>query len=675
MATDSYLSDINNALALPAPQSSSPAPAPAPDPFAADINRALAGGAPPGPAMSFSMPDQPGVPPQTGAVPQPRGAVAMGEGLIDALTAGAQGTSPVVQAAQGQSNYQLAPDQDQWVFRESGDVPNQQTQVALRNPQTGEYQVYQRNPEMAESAPTALGRVLAYGTPEAGIPRVASAPAITAPQAMLQDFARTDVAPSIPAVAQGPASGYAASIMSKLPGFSGPITRGAQNMVRQTGASADRFASGMGTAEDAEQAGNVVQNAVGNFAKGPSPAGMTAADIIAAPTRSSSFGAKSEALYDRFWSQMNPTTQVPLPNTLAALQGPAARFPTIPQLGQQITNPKLQSLFQTVSQAGGRLTVPELQEFRSYIGRQLGSPVLVNDIPRVDLSRVYAGMSQDLESAAAAQAAYNKTVALGAGMKPADPLASFQAANSYYSAGKARIDQLEPLLNGSPERTFAQINRAAGQGPAANAGLLRSLQRSMPDQDWGDVGAAVLRKMGAPTAGTKEIVGGADFSPASFVTNWNKLSDAAKDTLFGAQGSSGRDNIEALTRVAGAQKNMTKFANPSGTGHMGATVAEGGLALTAVENRDAFLAHPILTTLALAGGYAAPRLLMSPAAARWLYAVPATINRAPTASAGIEKALGNLDVIARGDPGLVPAAAQLRQSLSQIAVPAGGVVQ
>lgn len=100
---------------------------------------------------------------------------------------------------------------------------------------------------------------------------------------------------------------------------------------------------------------------------------------------------------------------------------------------------------------------------------------------------------------------------------------------------------------------------------------------------------------------------------------------------------------------------------------MGYAAAEGGLALTAIENREAFLAHPIAMTMAIAGGYAAPRMLMSPTVARWLYQMPATINRAPTASAGIERALGNLDVISRGDPGLAPIASHLRAAL----VPAG----
>jgi hypothetical protein len=111
--------------------------------------------------------------------------VAMGEGLIDALTAGAQHTSPIVRTAEGQPNYQPAADEAQWIFNETGNVQDEQTQVALRDPATGQSRVYQRNPAMEEGALTSLGRIVAYGTPEAGIPTVASAAEATAPQALL----------------------------------------------------------------------------------------------------------------------------------------------------------------------------------------------------------------------------------------------------------------------------------------------------------------------------------------------------------------------------------------------------------------------------------------------------------------------------------------------------------
>jgi hypothetical protein len=650
MADDPLAALKDAAAAMPSPQTTATPDAQTPPPAAIPESNAQADPLASLRTAAFnlhsSMPDATDDTKSDTTTPSVSAPVAMGEGLIDALTAGAQHTSPIVRTAEGQPNYQPAADEAQWIFNETGNVQDEQTQVALRDPATGQYRVYQRNPAMEEGALTSLGRVAAYGTPEAGIPTVASAAEATAPQALLQDFERSGVAPSMPAVGQGIGSRLAANIVSKVPVFGQPIVAGAKQAGEQTGAAAERIAGGLGTAENAEDAGNVVQAGVKQFAKGAAPAGMSADDIIASPTRASSFAAKSGALYDRFWSMMDPKTPIPIDNTLDALKGPMERFPSSPELGAQITNPRLQSFYQTLTNSGGSLTAPELKEFRSYIGRAIGDPQLVDNIPRADLKQVYAGMSQDLEGAAKAQSP--------------QAARAFEAANSYYSAGQSRIDQLEPLLSGPPEKTFATINRAAATGPSANAGVLRTIQRSLAPDDWNNVGAAVLRKMGAPTAGAKDVLHGSDFSPSSFVTNWSKLSDSAKDTLFGAQGSPVRDNIEALTRVAGAQKNVSKFANPSGTAAHVIGIAAPAVALG--EHWETIVAHPVMSALAALGGYGASKMLMSPAAARWLYAMPSTISRAPNAAAGIERSLGGLDVLARSDPSLAPLAAQLRQN-------------
>ena len=593
---------------------------------------------------------------------------AMGMGLIDALAAGAQGVSPKVGAG-----YQLAPQAEQDFFAEMGHPRDTTQMAALRDPGTGKYAVYLKQPGMEESGAASLGRVLSYGAvPEAGIPAAAAAAAPTASQALLQDFTRVGVPPSMPAVGQGIASRLTANVVSKIPFFGGPVQEATGKAIAGTGAAAERLAGGLGEAKNAEEAGRAIQGGVEGFARGPAPAGMTANEVIAAPTSASSFQAKSGALYDRFWSQIDPTANVPVSNTLEALKGPLERFPSSPELGAQITNPKLQAYFRTLApgekeipavyssivdqsgnpilmqaaqkmQTGGTLTVGELQELRSTIGRQLSEPMLVNDIPRADLKRVYAAMSDDLAGAAKAAGP--------------DVQQAFNRANQYYSAGMKRIDQLEPLLSGSPEQTFAAINRAASTGTGADAGLLRSLQRSMSPDEWGNVGSAVIRRMGEPTAGVKSPHGG-DFSASSFVTNWNKLSDSAKETLFGANvpGSS-REGLESLVRVADAQKQLSKLANPSGTGsHTIGALMVGAVA----EHFTSLISHPLEAALAALGGYGASKALMSPGFARWLYAMPRVMAESPGRAAGLSQGIAALSQMARIDPSLAGVAQRLQ---------------
>jgi len=592
----------------------------------------------------------------------------MGQNVIDAMTAGMQGTSPHVAG-----NYQLAAPEEQSFFSEVGVPRNQQTQVALRDPGTGQYAVYERNPAMAETAAPALGRMLSYAIPETGIPAVASGAtqALSPSQQLMQAFEKLDVTPSMPAVGQGIGSRLTANIVSKLPFFGGPVAHAAQEAVQDTGNAADRLATQMGPAITAEapaaQAGDVIQSGISNFANAPAPAGMTQSQIIAAPTRASSFKDKAAALYDRFWQSVDPMQQVPINNTLDALKGPLDRFPTSPQLGAQITNPRLQSFFGTLApgeqnipavyssvvdaqgnpilmqaaqkiQTGGSLTLGELNELRSTIGRMLGDGGLVNDIPRADLKRVYGGISQDLEGAANA-----------AGPQTAQ---AFKRANQYYSTGIDRIDKLEGLVKGSPEQTFAAVNRAASDTGSADAGLLQSLQRSLPPDEWSNVGAAILRKMGQPQPGQQSVLPGSpDFSAASFVTNWNKLSPSAKDTLFGANvPGSHRESLDALAQVSDAQKQVAKFANPSGSG---SHAIGAGMAGLLAEHFFDLTSHPLESLGGIMGGYGLSKALMSPQVARALYSVSAN----PAVSGGMstaQRALSGLQQGARIDPRILP---------------------
>lgn len=48
---------------------------------------------------------------------------------------------------------QAAPDADQWLFKETGEVRNAQTQFVQADPQTGEKKVYQRTPQLTPGQP------------------------------------------------------------------------------------------------------------------------------------------------------------------------------------------------------------------------------------------------------------------------------------------------------------------------------------------------------------------------------------------------------------------------------------------------------------------------------------------------------------------------------------------
>lgn len=538
-----------------------------------------------------------------------------GQAAIDAAVAGAQGTSPIV-AGGGQMNYQLAPESAQWRYRELEGTPGavQPGEVALRDPTTGQMKLYLRNPEMEEGRAAGVGRMLAQGAvPEGGIFGPTAAGARAAP--ILQDFSRVGANPTIPVVSGGPAAGYATSIMGKLPGFSGPIVRGAQRLSAQGGEALERFAG---------------------------------AEPYTAPELVDSFTTKSGNLYDQFWSKMDQSKQVSLPNTLDALKGPIERFPTVPELGEAITDPTLKRYYDIISNAGGTMTAPELSEFRSFLGRKMGAPPAVNDIPRADLANVYRALSNDLRNEADATSPAARS--------------AFDQATSYYWAGRNRIDKLEPILNQTtPTATMNGLNK--------NIDTLEEIGSQMPADEWKGVGAAVLRRMGEGPVAAKDVeqvqAQAPTFSPTAFATNYVRLGDRAKDALFGAVGTEQRDNIDALARVAGRAKGLAQFTNPSGTAHTLAAGAEAVSApILAYEYGDKLLEHPIYTSLAMLGGYAAPRLLMSPGFTRWLYNLPYAMNRADTPAQGAIRALSSLDTLARSDPDVLTFTQQMRDVLN-----------
>ncbi len=236
--------------------------------------------------------------PKPPAMPIGNGLTSFGTSVLDNLAAGVQGVSPHTTGAR------LAPPEEQWAFSELGMPRDQQKYVALRNPETGHYSVYHRDPSMAENRAAPLGRALALGVMD-NFPSAVTAATPNAAQNLLQDFERVDVTPNLPAIGQGRTSALVSNIANTLP-VAGPEVRAATGATMgDTAAAAERAASNYGAATGPIDAGEVIQKGITNFAKGTAPTGMSQSDIIASPTYASGFGDKAGALYDRFGAMMD----------------------------------------------------------------------------------------------------------------------------------------------------------------------------------------------------------------------------------------------------------------------------------------------------------------------------------------------------------------------------------
>lgn len=472
----------------------------------------------------------------------------------------------------------------------------------------------------AESAGGLAGSMM--GVPTAPRFPVAGA-ALTPAQSLLRDFEAQKVTPTVPAVGQGGAAGLASNIGTRLP-VTGPVIRGSvSRQLGETAEAATRGAGQFGTAQDAAGAGSMARNAAKRFAEDRSQA-----------TRD----------YRAFFQAMQGAPPAPMTQTLKVVNDLMGRFKNVPELTGLFTSspiarlrealtprtvqipaqtssilgpgggPVVTQAAQTV-QRGGVLSMDELQELRSQVGYQLEHPSFGPDsIPRAQIKRLYAALTQDMNNAARAKG-------------PAATRALIHATTNYGTRMRL-IDRLEPLVSSdAPERTFTRLNSAAMSSGTADAGLLQAAKKVMTPEEWGDFGASIVSRLGTPTANARDVLSGTDFSPGSYSTSWNKISDRAKDLLFGANTrGSPRAGLEQLARVAQAEKNVGKLANVSHSGEYGIGAF---LAWEAAKAAWAAMTTgnvgPLLGWGAASGaGYGFAKLITSPQFARWMYGLPRT---------------------------------------------------
>jgi hypothetical protein len=114
---------------------------------------------------------------------------------------------------------------------------------------------------------------------------------------------------------------------------------------------------------------------------------------------------------------------------------------------------------------------------------------------------------------------------------------------------------------------------------------------------------------------------GSAFNANTFLTNWNKLDPAAKNSLFGASGKTGdlRSSLDSLSSTISNVRGGTKLQNPSGSGSV---VGHGAGAASVIEGITHAMNGNYLPLASAVGGVAAnnlvARVLTNPNTAKWL---------------------------------------------------------
>lgn len=95
--------------------------------------------------------------------------------------------------------------------------------------------------------------------------------------------------------------------------------------------------------------------------------------------------------------------------------------------------------------------------------------------------------------------------------------------------------------------------------------ILKRLKKNFTPEEWGDVAATLLNDLGmAPPS--RQSAAGNVWSASDFLTNWNKLSDEAKNVMFGSvRHQSTREALDLLAKQTEALKMVQNHVNGSKT--------------------------------------------------------------------------------------------------------------
>ena len=256
---------------------------------------------------------------------------------------------------------------------------------------------------------------------------------------------------------------------------------------------------------------------------------------------------------------------------------------------------------------GGKLSWEAVKALRSKIGNKLSSFDLIPDVDKAQLKLIYGALSEDLKLTAKgiSKQAYNKIL----------------RADKYYSKGLKRIeDYLQPITKvGDPDRIVSVLLNSAKEG----ASRINAIKKSLNPDQYKIFLSSVIDRLGriqpAQAIGGDILEGSGKFSSETFLTNWSRLSDKAKEALFTGKGWSKEmikdfDNIVKISSII--RQSGKTFKNPSGTADrvVGQGILLGGGA-TAFTGNPAFIGG-VLTFIG--GANISSRLFTNPSFIKWL---------------------------------------------------------
>jgi len=323
------------------------------------------------------------------------------------------------------------------------------------------------------------------------------------------------------------------------------------------------------------------------------------------------FQARSGVLFGEVDKYLKPNQGVRLDKTVAKLKEIVSPVKgaegTSVVFKNQFLDDILKGLEKDLKAGSGTLPYQAIKSVKGKIGNKLSSFDLVNPVDKAQLKTIYGLLSEDIK------------LSLKGNVKGLNALSR---ANKYYQAGLKRVDDyLEPIAKtADPDRIASILINTGKEG----ASRLNAIKKSLTTDQYNVFLSNLLDRMGRLQAGQALagdfVEGVGKFSSETFLTNYNKLSKAAKQSLFKGKGwtSGMQKDFDQVLNISNFIRQSGKtFKNPSGTADriIGQGILLGGGA-------GAFVANPAFAVIGLpliiGGARITAGLMTNPSFIKWL---------------------------------------------------------
>jgi hypothetical protein len=356
-----------------------------------------------------------------------------------------------------------------------------------------------------------------------------------------------------------------------------------------------------------ERLGQTTDDIVQNLSGGADTSAEGAGKMLKGQLKTAAKRMKEEAAshYDEVEKLIPKDTPIGVKNTLETVRKLTTPLQGAENVSKPLINKEIQALREGLEkdlEANHLQAMPyaTLKELRTRIGQMIDWGPFSTDPKNGALKQVYNAITADMN--------------IGASSVSKEAAAAVQKATSAYAKSKEEQAVLKAVISkaGGPEKVFNSLMSGTKEG----ATTIKQVLGAIDEPSRQILAASALQRMGRATAGAQGAAGTA-FSAESFLTNWNRMSPEARQSMFGSLPG---DYAKSVSRLAANIEGLKAYSklmeNPSGTAQNVLWGTEVGGALLSVLHGDPKTAAAIAGTAA--GTAALSTALTNPETTRWL---------------------------------------------------------